>query len=70
MDISQVLEAAHECPFKTKSNFAREYANEIAAAASEGFLTTKFADGSFTRSWRLTPLGLSVLYAMKGSNHD
>ena len=64
-----VLEQALIQPFKTKSNFARDNADLIAAAASECFITTRIASGQYTRQWSLTPLGLSHLYAMKGTHH-
>jgi hypothetical protein len=65
-----VLEHALNHPFKTKSNFARDNADLIAAAASEGFITTKIAPGQYTRQWVLTPLGLSHLYVLKGTHHQ
>lgn len=66
----EVLEYAHQNPFKTKSNFARDYADMIAAAASEGFLTTKIAEESYLRVWMITPKGLSYLYALQGKDHE
>lgn len=45
----------------TKSNFARENANAIAAAASEGFLTTRVGEDHYTRYWLPTPVGLEFL---------
>jgi len=66
----EVLERAWTSPFKTKSDFARQYADHIAMAASDGFLTTKLATGLYTRMWQITPKGLSYLYILKGLSHD
>lgn len=66
----EVLERALHAPFKTKSNFAREHADLIAAAASDGYLTTRIAAGLYSRQWELTPVGLSYLYVLKGIHHD
>lgn len=53
----------------TKSDFAREYADEIAQAASAGYITTQVAPGPydpdfdvFGRLWKITPAGLTVLW--------
>lgn len=48
----------------TKSDRAREYADEIAQAASAGFLTTEVLPntGVFGRLWKVTPLGLTYLW--------
>jgi len=45
----------------TKSDFARSEANAIAAAASEGFLTTRIGEDRYTRYWLPTPVGLEFL---------
>ena len=66
----EILKQALEAPFKTKSNFARERADLIAMAASDGFITTRIAAGLYSRKWMLTPLGLSHYYALSGMNHD
>lgn len=58
----------------TKSDYAREYADEIAQASSAGFLTTQVAPGyvsdegeilmavAYGRLWKITPTGLQFLY--------
>lgn len=48
----------------TKANEVRDYADEVAEAASRGFITTAIVpDGSlYGRLWKLTPLGLSFLF--------
>ena len=65
-----VLERTLNHPFTTKSDFARENADLVAAAASEGFITTRIAEGQYNRVWHITPLGLSYLYTLKGINHE
>lgn len=48
----------------TKSNEVRECADEVAEAASRGFITTSIVPrGSlFGRLWKLTPEGLAFLF--------
>lgn len=58
--------------FTTKSDTAREYADEIAEASSKGYLTTlvtpwpdrhrQVAEGVYGRLWKLTPTGLEYLF--------
>lgn len=45
----------------TKSDFARAEATVIAAAASEGFLTTRIGEDKYTKFWLPTPVGLEFL---------
>lgn len=45
----------------TKSDFARIEATVIAAAASEGFLTTRIGADRYSRLWLPTPVGLEFL---------
>ncbi len=49
--------------YTVSSTFAREYAAEVAALASLGFITTKMTGDIFGRIWRLTPKGLHHLHA-------
>lgn len=46
---------------KTKSDFARKYASELAALCSEGLVTTRFAPRQYTDRWYITSQGLEVL---------
>ena len=52
----------------TKSDYARDYADEIAQAASAGFITTQVPPGYdqpaqyYGRLWKVTPDGLNFLY--------
>lgn len=66
----ELLSRALEGPFKTKSNFARENADMVAMAASDGFISTRQAAGLYSRKWYITPTGLSHLYMLTGRNHD
>lgn len=45
----------------TKSDFARTEANLIAAAASEGYLTTRIGLDRYSKLWLPTPVGLEFL---------
>lgn len=49
----------------TKSDIAREYADEIAEAASRKFVTTEIVPGRniHGRLWKLTPEGTDFLFA-------
>jgi hypothetical protein len=70
MNMIDVLDRCWKKPPKTKSDFAREYADLMAMAASDGLITTKLATGLYQRIWVLTPKGLSYLYALTGQGHD
>jgi hypothetical protein len=70
MRMVDVLDRAWKKPFKTKSDFARENADLIAMAASDGLLTIKLATGLYQRQWNVTPRGLSYLYTMTGMGHE
>jgi hypothetical protein len=55
----QVVLDVHHSPRTVQSNWARENAQEVAAAASMGFITTVH-QGAFGRSWRATAAGLEL----------
>ena len=55
------VEKARVEPFSTKSRFARFAANEIAIAASEGFISNRLDDGVFTNKWMITAEGIAFL---------
>jgi len=61
-----VLEMAHTKSFTTKSDFARDNADFVAMAASEGYITTRIAAGYYGRTWQITLEGLEHLYILKG----
>lgn len=49
-------------PCTVQSNYAREFAEEIALLASVGWISTVTPDGQgYTRLWRLTGRGLTAL---------
>lgn len=55
------VEKARVEPFSTKSRFARIAANEIAIAASEGFISNRLDEGVFTNKWMITADGIEFL---------
>lgn len=57
--VYNVLLSARTKPFTTKSTMAREYANYVALAASEGLLTTRLDDQRHINAWLITEDGLS-----------
>ena len=57
-EVYSVLMCARQQPFKTKSNIARKAANQVALAASEGLLTTKMNETTYTNVWMVTADGL------------
>jgi len=59
MEIMLVIQKAKITPFTTKSDFAREFANPIALAACEGFISTKLNDDTYTNRWMVTQDGLA-----------
>ena len=64
--LTNVLSKAWNAPFKTKSDFAREHADLIGMAASDGFITTRIATGLYGRDWRITAAGIKHLHTLRG----
>jgi hypothetical protein len=62
-DLTATLNAAWRGGFSVKSNFAREHAEAIAAAACLGLITTQSIPrgAAFGRTWLITAKGLSHL---------
>lgn len=56
--IATVLEQAWQGGFKTKSNFARHMANEVAICASLGLISTKLQGTKFGTKWFITKTGM------------
>jgi hypothetical protein len=56
--VLDVLTHARAEPFTTKSDFARKAANAVALAASEGLITTRLNDTTYTNRWMVTIDGL------------
>lgn len=59
--VQLVLRRAWLEGFRTKSNFAREYADEVAIAASLSLISTKIGKDKFDRTWHITRKGLDYL---------
>jgi hypothetical protein len=62
--IQPLYEVVHEAylgGFSVQSNFAREKAQEVAAAASIGFISTLEAPDLYGRTWHITGPGLQHL---------
>ena len=62
----ETLEALHLvflAPRSIQSDFSRERAQEVAALASQGYITTCQAKDTYGRQWRITPTGQTVLVA-------
>jgi len=62
--IVRLLQRLWSYSFTTKADEARNYADEIAEAASRGLITTEVVPGGclYGRLWKLTPEGLRFLY--------
>lgn len=59
--IAVVLRKAWLQGFRTKSDFARAYADEVAIAASLGLISTKIGKDRFDRTWHITRKGMDFL---------
>lgn len=59
--VNSVIERAWLQGFRTKSNFARLYADEVAIAASLGFISTKIGKEKFDKTWHITRKGLDYI---------
>lgn len=59
--VNAVLKRAWLVGFRTKSNFAREYADEVAIAASLGLISTKIGKDQFDKTWHITRKGLDYI---------
>lgn len=64
--MEHILDRAWQRPFKTKSDFAKKHAVGIAAAASQGHITTVYEDRLLDDVWKITPVGLALLWQWKG----
>ncbi len=62
--LTSCLQRVWTYPITTKSDSAREYADEIAEAASHSYITTVVVPSrTYTgRLWKITPHGLAFLY--------
>jgi hypothetical protein len=57
----EVVREAYLGGFAVSSNFAREKSQEVAAAASIGFISTLEAPDVYGRTWHITGSGLQHL---------
>lgn len=70
MRVYTVIQTARRKPFTTKSEFARFAANEVALCASEGFITTKVSDDTYSNTWMVTHDGLSFIEGVDDVSGD
>lgn len=63
--VPDVLARAWDGGFSTRSDFARSNAEEVAAAACLGLITTRMTSNAYGRQWRITPAGCRVLFKEK-----
>ena len=61
MTLIKVLHAIYLRPTAVQANFSRKYAQQIAALASLGMLSTRTARREFGRQWRVTSEGYELL---------
>ncbi len=61
MTLQDVLKKAWQDGISTKGDYARAHADQIAIAASCGFITTRVRSNEFGRKWLITKLGLESL---------
>lgn len=61
LNVYGCVKRARMQPYTTKSDFARAAANEIALAASEGFISTKVDDTTYSNMWMVTHEGLDFM---------
>jgi hypothetical protein len=57
----RVLRRCWEKPFRTRSDFARANAEEVAIAACQDLLTVRHDNNTWGRTWRITATGLRLL---------
>jgi hypothetical protein len=65
LNVYAVVKRARMQPYTTKSDFARAAANEIALAASEGFISTKVDEATYSNHWMVTHDGLGFMDAVE-----
>lgn len=56
-----VLHSVYLAPRTIQSDFARQWAYEVALLASRGHITTQTSGEKYGRQWRTTQTGLAVL---------
>ena len=61
LSIYETLYRTFTSPYSVSSDFARYRAQEIAALASMGLITTKVGRQEYGRTWRITEEGIETL---------
>lgn len=61
-----VLQRCYMEPFTVQSNYARKNALQVAELASRGLITTHVGHGLYSKHWRVTPAGRSLLEYTNG----
>jgi hypothetical protein len=72
-NLRTVLHEAWTTGFTTKSDFAREFADFVAMAASMGLITTRINNQVYGKQWQITSKGLYALeheYGIKVDDED
>lgn len=59
--MKEVLKRTFLFPYKLQSDYARDNAQEVAALASTGFISTATAPSQFGNKWRITGIGIEKL---------
>ncbi|QBE66849.1 hypothetical protein [Pseudoduganella lutea] len=59
--LKEVLHRTYLAPYKLQSDYARDNAQEVAALASMGYITTYELPRQFGNKWRITGIGLEKL---------
>ena len=57
-EIYHILMQAKQRPFTTKSDIARIAANAVGLCASEGLISTRLNEDTWTNKWMITTAGL------------
>jgi hypothetical protein len=68
--LQQVVLEAQVRGFTVRSDFARQYAEYLAMAASLGLVSTKIAGNVYSSEWRPTIKGLAFLEEVYGRIDD
>lgn len=59
--LKEVLKRTYLFPYKLQSDFARDHAQEVAALACTGYISTTSGPGQFGNKWRITGIGIEKL---------
>lgn len=70
INLKITLSTVWQTDVTTKSDFAREWADYIAMAASMGLITTRVAGDVYSRHWQITSYGLAALEEDADNGHE